>query len=175
METKQLFRVRKSVRDYTGKLSEEALQSVLDAAQLSPVGRGDFKSMHLTVIRNKSLLADIEKNAGEFFDDTSRQILYGAPCLILVSTILGDVKTINVPYSNAAIMANNMALAAIDSNIGSCLIWGAVMAMIYNPDLLKKLELPEGFLPCCGVVLGETDENFKERTVPLNRIAVEYI
>jgi nitroreductase len=175
METKQLFKLRKSVRDYTGHLSEEALQSVLDIAQLSPVGRSDYDSMHLTVIRNKSLLADIEKNAGEFFDDTSRQILYGAPCLILVSTILCDVKTINVPYSNAAIMANNMALAAIDLNLGSCLIWGAVMAMIYNEDLLKKLDLPQGFLPCCGVVIGETDEHFKEKSIPLNQIAVEYI
>lgn len=175
METKQVFKCRKSVRSYTGTIPEASLHSVLDAAQLSPVGMGKFESMHLTVIQDKAILDEIDKNASAIFGDASRHMLYGAPCLILISTQLGDPNTANVSYSNAAIMAENMALAAIDMILGSCLIWGAVMALNGNPDLVAKLNLPDGFIPCCGVVTGETLEKLDERDIPVDRIAVDYI
>lgn len=174
METNELFRRRKSVRSYTGKLSETALRSVLDAAQLSPVGMGKFESVHLTVIQN-ALLDEIDRNAGAAFGDTSKHPLYGAPCLILVSTQLGDPANGNVPYSNAAIIAEGMALAAIDQKLGSCLIWGAVRALNTNPDLVAKLNLPNGFVPCCGVIIGETSDKMEIREIPAGRIAVDYI
>lgn len=175
METKQLFQCRKSVRSYTGTLSEEALHQVLDAAQLSPVGMGKFESLHLTVIQCRNLLDELDKNAGLAFGDASRHVLYGAPCLILVSTPIGDPNMANVSYSNAAIMADNMSLAAIDLGLGSCLIWGAIRALNANPDLVAKLGLPAGFVPCCGVVIGDTAETFEAKPVPTDRIAVDYI
>lgn len=173
METNELFRRRKSVRSYTGKLSETALRSVLDAAQLSPVGMGRFESVHLTVIQN-ALLKEIDRNAGAAFGDADKHPLYGAPCLILVSARLADPANGNVPYSNAAILAESMALAAIDANLGSCLIWGAVRALNAKPALVAKLNLPDGFVPCCGVIVGETSEKMEVREIS-NRIAVDSI
>lgn len=173
METNELFRRRKSVRNYTGKLSEAALRSVIDAAQLSPVGMGRFESVHLTVIQN-ALLNEIDRNAGAAFGDTGKHPLYGAPCLILVSAKFADPANGNVPYSNAAILAESMALAAIDANLGSCLIWGAVRALNANPALVAKLNLPDGFVPCCGVIVGETSEKMEVREIS-NRIAVDSI
>ena len=77
----------------------------------------------------------------------------------------------NVVYSNAAIMVHNMALAATELGVGSCYIWGAVAAASHNPEILSELKLPEGFIPCCAVCLGKTEETYELREVPVNKIA----
>ena len=80
----------------------------------------------------------------------------------------------NVMYSNAAIMAHNMSLAATSLNIGSCYIWGATASIANNEDILKELHLPNGFVPCCSVTLGYTEEKFEEKEIP-NRISKDFI
>ena len=77
----------------------------------------------------------------------------------------------NVVYSNAAIMVHNMALAATELGVGSCYIWGAVAAASHNPQILSELKLPEGFIPCCAICLGKTEETYEFREVPANKIA----
>ena len=77
-------------------------------------------------------------------------------------------------YSNAAIMSHNISLAAMSLNIGSCYIWGATAAISKNEEILKELNLPEGFIPCCGIILGKTNEEFTEKEIP-NRISKTYI
>lgn len=175
METIKTFNTRKSVRSYTGKLTKEELDAVLYAAQTAPVGMGKYETMHLTVIENQELLQELDRNAAEFFGDLSRQPLYGAPCLVLISTEIADPAAGNVPYSNAAVMAEHMALAATDMQLGSCLIWGAVAALNTKPELVAKLGLPEGHTVCCGVVIGETEEGFAERVIDRTRVAVSYL
>ncbi|MCD8150260.1 MAG: nitroreductase family protein [Clostridiales bacterium] len=175
METLKTIKTRKSVRSYTGVLTDDELQTVLLAGQAAPIGMGKYETMHMTVIKNKSLLDELDKNAGNFFGDPSRHPLYGAPCLVLISTPIPDPAAGNVAYSNAAIMAETMALAATDLGIGSCLIWGAVAALNTNPDLVAKLSLPEGHTVCCGIVLGETTDELAEREIPADRISVSCI
>ena len=46
------------------------------------------------------------------------------------------------------------------------------MALSANPDLVKKLELPDGYMPCCGIVLGGTTEQYTMRGVPESRVEV---
>lgn len=77
----------------------------------------------------------------------------------------------NVTYSNAAIMIHNMALAATELEVGNCYIWGAVAAASHNPEILAKLKLPEGFIPCCAISLGKTNEKYELREIPADRIA----
>lgn len=36
---------------------------------------------------------------------------------------------------------------------------------------MKKLNLPEGFIPCCGIILGRTDYEYIPRDIPADRIA----
>ena len=50
--------------------------------------------------------------------------LYGAPCLVVISTPIENPAMGNVQYSNAAMMAEHMCLMATDLGIGSCNIWG---------------------------------------------------
>ncbi|MCD8300597.1 MAG: nitroreductase family protein [Clostridiales bacterium] len=175
METLQTLKTRKSVRSYTGVLTDEELSAVLAAGQTSPVGMGKFDTVHMTVIRNKDLLSEIDLAGGEFFGDPERHPLYGAPCLILISTAIDNPAMSNVPCSNAAILAETLALAAIDMGLGSCLIWGCIAGLNAKPELVAKLGLPEGQTATCGIVLGETAEDLAVRDIPSDKIAVTYM
>ena len=175
METLKTINTRKSVRSYTGALSEEALQTVLMAGQAAPVGRAKYETVHMTVIRDKELLHEIDRAGAEFFNDPERKPLYDAPCLILLSTTVADPAAGNVPYSNAAIIVENMSLAATDLGLGSCLIWGCIAGLNQKPELVARLGLPEGQVPSCGLVLGETAEILEEREIPADRISVSYL
>lgn len=175
MEFKKVVACRKSVRSYTGTISDDTIKSILDGAQAAPAGMAKYDTLKLTVIQNQELLDELDRNAASFFGDPSRTPLYKAPCLILISTIIENPAMANVPCSNAAIMAEHMALTATDMGIGSCLIWGAIAALNTKPELVAKLGLPEGHVPCCGVVIGDTAESFKERDIPTDRVAVSYI
>ena len=162
---------RKSVRSYTGEnITAEELEVILKAANASPVGMGQFDSLHLTVITNKELLAKIEASAAAMFGKPDMHPLYGAPTLILVSSRKPAPMMENVAYSNAAIMAHNMALAATELGVGTCYIWGATAAMSRNPEVLAELKLPEGFVPCCAMCFGKTDVAYECREIPENNI-----
>ena len=133
-----------------------------------------YESLHLTIITDQKLLEKIEKETGAMFGKTDMHPLYGAPTLIIISSKKTAPHMENVMYSNAAIMSHNISLAATFLNIGSCYIWGATAAISKNEDILKELKLPEGFVVCCGVILGKTSEVFEEREIP-ERISKTYL
>lgn len=172
MNTFEAICSRKSVRNYTGEgVSSEELDKILKAADAAPIGMGQYESMHLTVITNKELLNAIDGAGAKMFGKPDMHPLYGAPVFILVSTKAPAKMMENVAYSNAAIVAHNIALEATELGIGACYIWGAVAAINSSPDIIGKLNLPEGFIPCCGVTLGKTDYEYKLRDIPSERIA----
>lgn len=172
MNTLEAICSRKSIRSYTGEsITNEELNTILKAANTSPVGMGQFESLHLTVISNKELLGKIEATTAEMFGKPDMNPLYGAPTLILVSSKKPAPMMENVAYSNAAIMVHNMALAATELGIGSCYIWGATAALSRNAEILAKLNLPEDFIPCCAIALGKTDCTYEVRDIPENKIA----
>lgn len=173
MNTFDTIYSRKSVRSYTGEaISDAELNEILKAAWAAPVGRGRYDTLHLTVISNKEYLAKVEANMAAVVGNPNLHPFYGAPTLILVSSA-GPVGNVN--FSNAAIVAHNMALAATELGVGCCHIWGAVGVLNGNAELVKELNLPEGMVPCCAVALGKTDEKYETREVPANRIATAYL
>ena len=172
MNTLETICKRKSVRNYTGEnITTEEFNTILKAANASPVGMGQFDSLHLTIITNKELLNKIETVTAAMFGKPDLHPLYNAPTLILVSSKEPAPMMENVAYSNAAIMVHNMALAATELGVGSCYIWGAVAAVSHNPEILSELKLPEGFIPCCAICLGKTNEKYELKEIPANRIA----
>ena len=172
METIETICSRKSVRSFTDEeISSEDLTKVLTAANAAPVGLGQYETMHLTLIKNQDLLKKIDCAGAAMFGNPDAHPLYGAPLLILVSTKKSPQVTDNVAYSNAAIIVQNMILEATDLGIGACHIWGAVAAISTSDEILQALNLPEGFIPCCGVVLGKTDSQYEKREIPLDRIS----
>jgi len=173
METLNTLFSRKSIRDYTGeKISEDKLKEILKAAKAAPVGLGKYDTVRLTVIENPKLLQVIDTTAAKIFGNPDIHPLYGAPTLVVVSVKPENGSLNNVEFSNAAIMAHNIALAAVDFGIGCCHIWSAVMVLSANPDLVKRLELPDGYTPCCGIILGGTKEQYTMRDIPENRVEV---
>lgn len=177
MDTMQAICARRSVRAYTGEpLTQEQLNTILKAANAAPVGMGRYEDVHLTVLTNAELLNKIDAAGAAMFGKPDIHPLYGAPMLILVSANMPQAEGMkNVTYSNAAIIAQNMALVATELGVGVCHIWGATMALAGEPELLKEMHLPEGFVPCCAVVLGKTDVVYEQRTIPTERIATDWV
>ena len=166
---------RKSIRSYNGEnISETELAQILKAAYAAPVGRALFDTLHLTVISNRDYINRWENYCES---QTEHRPFYGAPTVILVSSLIPstDLKSVNVNFSNAAILVQNMATAATELGIGSCHIWGAVRFLNDNKELLKELDLPEGMVPCCAIILGHTDEKYEIRDIPENKIKTDFI
>ncbi len=166
---------RKSVRHYTGKgPTDEQLEIILKAAYASPVVSGRFADMHVTVIKRKEILEAIEENASKATGVRSHP-LYGAPVLILVSVHPKEETPSNSEYSSAAMVVHNMALAATALGLGSCDIWGSLRLANERDQLVKMYELPQGFVACCGVIIGETDEDFPVRDIPEEKIKTKIL
>ena len=176
MNTHDTIYSRKSIRSFTGDpVSDATLNEILKAAKAAPVGMGQFENVHLTVITNKELLGKINTAGAALFGNPKAVPLYGAPQFILVSVKKPAPGRENGSYSNAAGIVENMALAATDLGAGACHIWGAVMALSHQPDLVTALELPEGFIPACGLVVGETSDSYSVRNVDTGKIGVNYL
>ena len=175
METMSTITSRRSIRSYTGEgISDSDLQTVLKAANAAPVGMGKYENAHLSVIQDPKLLREIEASAAEALGRPDASIFYGAPTYIVVSAKpYGDALG-NIDYANTGIIVHNMALAATDLGVGSCYIWGGTMALVANPALVARLNLPEGFVPCGGIVLGVSDETYAPREIP-QRIGTNYV
>lgn len=176
MNTLETMTMRKSVRSYTGEpISDEELEKILKAGYSAPVGRGMYDNVHITIITNKNLLNEINENAAKVTGDPNLKMLYGAPMLVLVSVKFQPPASENASYSNAACIIENMALEAVELGIGSCHIWGAIGMLGGRPDIVSKFELPEGFVPVSGIILGKTNETYEVREIPDNKIARNYI
>lgn len=172
MELTKVLNVRKSIRQFNGRpISPEVRARLIHAANASPVAMGRYEAVHLTVVRDPALLSAIEENTAQLFHGDRRKFLYGAPELIVVSTASAD----NVGFSNAAIIAQDMALAAVDAGVGACHIWGCVVALANNAELTRKLGIPEGFTPACGLAVGEMDAEYTERDIPEQRISMNVL
>ena len=176
MNTLQTIYSRRSIRSYNGKsITKDQLDEILKSAYAAPVGRAMYDTLCLTVITNKDVLDKWESLVQTASNNPDAHPFYGAPTLILVSSVLSGQTMSNVNFSNAAILVENMALAATEMGIGSCHIWGAVRTLNENPDFIKELGIPQDMTPCCAIILGEFDGEFELRDVKDNRILTNYI
>lgn len=72
-------------------------------------------------------------------------------------------------------MVENMVLAAVALGVGTVHIWGAIRAVNASPELLKALQLPDGFVPSCGIALEQTEEEYVPRDIPADRNQKTYL
>lgn len=176
MNTLETIYSRKSIRNFNGKsISETELKEILKSANAAPVGRAMYDTVSLSVITNKELLNKWENAMAAMVGNPNLHPFYGAPTVILVSSLANDGALNNVNYSNAATMVQNMALAATELGVGACHIWGAVAALGGNKELIKELGVLDGFIPCCAIALGKFDGKYEIREIPENRIKTGFI
>ncbi len=161
METLEAIISRKSVRGYKDEqITVEELSTILDVANKAP-NAGPFQ---VTVIQNKEFLTEINDKtklkmlASEGFMKERASMpgyepLYNAPTLIVVSTPEAPFSQIN---ASAAI--TTMSIAATDLGIGSCYVISPIQTLV-EPDVMLRLDLPEGFVPISGLLLGYESDN----------------
>lgn len=176
MNTLETIYSRKSIRNFNGEsITEAELNEILKAAYAAPVGRAMYDTLSLTVVSNKELLCKWETTMANAVGNPDMHPFYGAPAVILVSSVVGEGPSSNINYSNAATVVQNMALAATELGVGACHIWGAVGVLNGNAELINELKVPGGMVPCCAIALGYTDEKYEVREIAENRIKTEYV
>lgn len=176
MNTLEAIYSRKSIRNFSGaSLTEDELNEILKAAYAAPVGRAMYDTLSMTVVSNKELLAKWEQHMATVTGNPDMHPFYGAPTVILVSSVMTPEQMSNIYYSNAATVVQNMALAATELGVGACHIWGAVGVLSGNEELVKELKVPEGMAPCCAIALGHFDGAYEQREIALDRIKTEYV
>ncbi len=176
MNTLEAIYSRKSIRDFNGKnITEKELNEILKAAYAAPVGRAMYDTLSMTVISNKELLGKWEQHMAAATGNPDMHPFYGAPTVILLSSAIPSAQMSNLSYSNAAIVVQNMSLAATELGIGTCHIWGAVGVLNGNEELVKELKVPEGMVPCCAIALGHFDGKYEVREIAADRIKTEYV
>ncbi|MCC8091155.1 MAG: nitroreductase family protein [Oscillospiraceae bacterium] len=160
----ETIRARRSIRFYTDEpVPQEAIDTLLEVAQLAPTGLGK-QAWHFTVVRDRALLdeiteanrqimlnsgdpAEIEKASAPDFDN-----FRGAPMAIIVSGETAAAYHI----ADCANATTTMALAAESMGLSSCYLAGFRKAL-RTPDgaaLLARLQLPEGYEPEFALSIG---------------------
>lgn len=163
---------RRSIRKYKKEqLKQEELEAILEAGQYAPSG-GNNQTTHLLVIQRQEILSQLiavteeEFAKQEVYEGMYKSLrgsilaskkggydfTYGAPTLVVAANKKG--------YGNAladcACVLENMMLAAVSLDIGSCWI-NQLHWLDENPavrSLLTALGLKEDETVCGGLVLG---------------------
>ena len=174
MNTLEAIAKRKSTRAYTDRqIPEEALDAILKAGCAAPVAMARYDSLHITVVQTKELIDRVNAATEETLVKRIGQrksMDFGAKTLIFVSS-----KPIHRPGTeccNVGIVVENMVLAATDLGIDSVILGAAPAAVAQDPELMKALEIPEGFTPILGIFLGygAEEQPAKGHSISVNRI-----
>lgn len=151
MEVLEAIQQRHSVRQYTTQVvEEEKLQTILAAAAAAPVGMGQYKTMHLTVVQQPEILAKLAEAGKAAF---GRDLTYGAPTLIIVSAAPSEQVPGMEKYSSATIL-ENMMLAATSEGLGSVFLLAVAAIASQSEELRQLLQIPDGQLPTAAMALG---------------------
>ena len=85
-----------------------------------------------------------------------------------------DISDDHIEYCNAGCVIENMCLAAADLGLGSCYIWGALKKLRNRPEVVAKLNLPEGYEILSAFVCGYPKTPIEDRG-PRENIAMDIL
>ncbi len=169
MEFSEVMKNRASVREYKAdQISDEDLKAILDAAYLSPVAMGKFEDTKLLVIQDAEKLNRINEDFGMERDGVKMRPTYDAPTVVFVLQRV-DSEDILIGM-NAAVVVNNMLLAAVDRGLGGCFLMGVSQMMSKDTEFGKYLGVPEGFKTCAAAAVGIPAAPVAARSVDTNKI-----
>ena len=77
-----------------------------------------------------------------------------------------------VEYEDVGCLIEHMALKATELGLGSCYIRGVFHSMGPNAKYIEKLNLPDGFRPISGLVVGKIDHDLEGKD---HKIEISYI
>ena len=153
METNflDIIRTRRSCRSYKQQqITDEQLNVVLEAGTYAPTSRG-LQSPFIVAIQNKDLLKLLAEMNAEVMGTTTNPY-YDAPTYILVFVPDGFANGVY----DAALVLENMMLAAHAQGLGSCWIHREreMFATEEGKELMKQWGLPEGLIGIGALALG---------------------
>jgi nitroreductase len=176
MEFNEVILMRRTTRSYQPRqISVEDLDTLLMAAHMAPIAGGNYAMTHMTVVQNAELMEEIRraclmKSPGK--EEEYRDPFYGASTVIFFSA--HGISKDFIEYSNIGCAIENMLLAATDLHLGSTYIWGCLRKLHKHPELIAKLQLPEGYEILSAVALGYPTEPLAERK-PVENLSVNRI
>ncbi|MDV0445351.1 hypothetical protein MmiAt1_09260 [Methanimicrococcus sp. At1] len=158
METLDALTSRKAVRKYKKEQIKDAeLNTILSAGGIAPVGLGDYKSIHFTVVQNRDLLSKISSAVKAAVPGMEApDPIYGAPTLIIISAAPNE-RMPTIGDFNAACILENILVAAADMGVGSVFMLSPTLAFS-DESLLSELKIPAGFKPLATAAFGYADE-----------------
>lgn len=173
MKTKEAIANRRSCKAFRKEqITDRELNIILQGANAAPMGMGRYESVKLTVIQNEELLTHIDRKGAVFFGDASLHPLYGAPTMVVIS---GENKDVELAMCNASCIAENMLITASDLGLGACYIRGCLKAVREDEEICRLMKVPEGFLPCAGVILGYPKETPKAGELVTDKLATDFV
>ena len=174
MAFREVLARRQSVRSYNGTpVTDSEITALLEAANASPIGRGLYQNVHLSVVRSKPLLKQVAAIAGEAFGDPAMDPFYGASTLILASCVEAAATTVGL--ANSACMVENMHLAATNLGLASVYLYGFIHTIAKNDEIVRALGVPKGFVPVAALAVGHTDKTLAERPLVTDKIQTSFV
>mgnify|MGYP000887693769 CR=1 FL=1 len=161
-ETLKNIKQRRSVRSFKPEqIKDEELKAVLEAGLYAP--NAGNQAWHFTAIQNAEVLNKLNLLAKEaarlmggplaaLGNDETFHCMYNAPTLIIVSS---DEQSI-CPEVDCAAAVQNLLIASESIGLGSCWIFFVTLAFASTQamELRKELQIPNGYKPYYGAVLG---------------------
>jgi nitroreductase len=160
------IRNRRSIRNFKREqIDGSELEEILEAGKYAP-SAANQQSWHFTVVQNQALLDRMSQAVKMFYRDLDEPFLrqlggnekfhlfFRAPSVIVIS---GNQNAM-FPDFDCSLAAGNIMIAAESLDIGSCWISGlphiADSEDEDNIQIMKELNLPEGYKPLCAIALG---------------------
>lgn len=155
---------RRSVKSYFPKqISNEELETILDAAQYAPTGMNK-QSPVMVVVQDKETIDQLDRMNAEIMNLTDMpdyRPFYGAPTLVIV---FGN-PIIHTWLEDATLVAGNLLNAAHSIGVGGCWIHRArqMFETEEGKALMNKWGVPEGLIGVANCILGYQDASAKPR------------
>jgi len=166
MELHQAIYTRRATREFTSEPVDRAsLLRLIDAAIQAPSAVNE-QTWSFTVVQDKAVLVRISneskvhvlrappkdipsRHLQELLRDRAFDIFYGAPALIVISSVLQNQWAIE----NCALAAENLMLAACAEGLGTCWI-GFAQMWLATPAGKEALHVPATHLPVAPIIVG---------------------
>lgn len=164
MNTENAIQKRYACRSFlTEQITEEQRELLIKAAQAAPVAMGDYSTVKLTVVQDQHLRNMIEQETAHGMPMIGEHPTYQAPTLFIIS-VKENTQFPVIPYCNASCMAENIMIQVAALELASVYIMTVPTVMQKKPELLRTLDIADGFFPAVMVAVGkEKTPNNKKR------------
>ncbi len=174
---------RRSHRAYTAQqLTDEQIETLLDAAQAAPSAR-NTQPWHITVVQNQALLdrihqaalpgvvASLPEKVRPRYQEPTYHLLFHAPTVFFYSC--PSAQEMRYGGTDCGISIENLVLAAESIGLGSCIV-GLVREAFSGQEadqFRKELCFPDGYDFLVAVAVGYPCDDKPAHTIKEDRIS----